>query len=217
MLLMMRSSLIVSARQSMRLDGRAVAQHRDRVGDAGELVQLVRNQDRGDALRLELEQQVEQRVAVGLVEAGGRLVEDQQLDLLGSALAISTSCCLPTPRLVISVFGDSFRPTLASSSRVRLKAASQSMTPHPRRLVAEEDVLGDRQQRHQRQFLMDDDDAERARCRRCARTPLLALEEDLALVGAVRIDAAQHLHQRRLAGAVLAADRVDLAVARPRD
>ena len=40
---------------------------------------------------------------------------------------------------------------------------------------------------------------------------LLALEDDLALVGAVRVDAREHLHQRRLAGAVLAADGVDLA------
>ena len=35
---------------------------------------------------LEFQQQVEQRVAVGLVEAGGRLVEDQQLDLLRQRL-----------------------------------------------------------------------------------------------------------------------------------
>ena len=40
----------------------------------------------------------------------------------------------------------------------------------------------------------------------------LALEEDLALVAAVRVDAAEHLHQGRLAGAVLAADGVDLAL-----
>ena len=41
------------------------------------------------------------------------------------------------------------------------------MTPSRARLVAEEDVLGDRQQRHQRQLLVDDDDAERPRCRGC--------------------------------------------------
>ena len=44
-----------------------------------------------------------------------------------------------------------------------------------------------------------------------AEAALLALVDDLALVGAVRIDPAQHLHQRRFAGAVFAADRVDLA------
>ena len=34
---------------------------------------------------------------------------------------------------------------------------------------------------------------------------------DFAVIGAVRIDAAQHLHQRRFAGAVFADDGVDLA------
>jgi hypothetical protein len=41
----------------------------------------------------------------------------------------------------------------------------------------------------------------------------LALEDDLAVVGAVRVHPGEHLHQRRLAGTVLAADRVDLAAA----
>ena len=83
---MMRSSLIASARQSSVDDRRAVAQDGDLVGDAGDLVQLVRDDDRGDALALELEQEVEQRLAVGLVEAGGRLVEDQELHALGERL-----------------------------------------------------------------------------------------------------------------------------------
>ena len=48
---------------------------------------------------------------------------------LASALAISTSCCLPMPRLVISALGDSLRPTLASNSRVRVNASPQSITP----------------------------------------------------------------------------------------
>ena len=56
----------------------------------------------------------------------------------------------------------------------------QSMTPHSRLLVAEEDVLGDRQERHQRQFLVDDDDAELLAVGDAAKAPLLALEEDLA-------------------------------------
>ena len=44
-------------------------------------------------------------LAVGLLQARRRLVEDQQLDPLDSALAISTSCCLPTPMSVTSVVG----------------------------------------------------------------------------------------------------------------
>ena len=41
----------------------------------------------------------------------------------------------------------------------------------------------------------------------------LAVVDDLAVVAAGRVDPGQHLHQRRLAGAVLTADRVDLAAA----
>jgi hypothetical protein len=49
-------------------------------------VDLVRDQDRGDALSAELGQQLEQRVAVGLVERGGRLVENEQLDVFRQRL-----------------------------------------------------------------------------------------------------------------------------------
>jgi len=48
---------------------------------------------------------------------------------LDSALAISTSCCLPTPRSSISVVGDSASPTLSSRARVRVWHACQSITP----------------------------------------------------------------------------------------
>ena len=48
---------------------------------------------------------------------------------LASAFAISTSCCLPMPMLLICVFGFSRRPTRASSSVARRVASSQSMTP----------------------------------------------------------------------------------------
>ena len=80
----MRSSLMSPLGQ--RLDGLAVADDGDVVGDAVDLVELVRDQDRGDALPLELEQQVEQRLAVLFREAGRRLVEDQELDFLAQRL-----------------------------------------------------------------------------------------------------------------------------------
>ena len=48
---------------------------------------------------------------------------------LASALAISTSCCLPTPSLPTGVVGSSRSPTLASSSRLRAKVSGQSITP----------------------------------------------------------------------------------------
>ena len=46
-----------------------------------------------------------------------------------SALAISTSCCLPVPRLPISVAEFSLSPTFLSSSVARAWASCQSMMP----------------------------------------------------------------------------------------
>ena len=128
-----------------------------------------------------------------------------------SALAISTSCCLPTPILVISVLGDSFEADLLHQLAGAAERLVQSMTPFSAGLVAEKHVLGDRQLRRERQFLVDDDDADVLAVGDPAEPPLLALVDDLAFVRAVGIDAAEHLHQRRFAGAVLAADRVDFA------
>ena len=51
------------------------------------------------------------------------------LTSLASALAISTSCCLPMPMSRMIVSGSSWRPTRSSSSTARLRASSQSMTP----------------------------------------------------------------------------------------
>ena len=49
---------------------------------------------------------------------------------LFSALAISTSCCLPTPMFLICVSGSSVSPTRARSSVARAFASRQSMTPN---------------------------------------------------------------------------------------
>src|SRR3954467_5736881 len=57
---------------------------------------------------------------------------------------------------------------------------------------------------------MDDDDAERLGIVDVAEAALLAIEDDGALVAAGRVDAAEHLHQRGLAGTVLADEGVDL-------
>ena len=64
-----------------------------------------------------------------------------------SALAISTSCCLPTPMSVTSVVGRSRSPTFRSNSSVWAKVSSQSMTPRraislPRKMFSAMDRSG---------------------------------------------------------------------------
>ena len=130
---------------------------------------------------------------------------------LDSALAISTSCCLPTPISVIRVAGDSLKPDHAEQVAGPQRHGGPVDHAVFGLLVAEEDVFGDGEQRHQRQFLVDDDDAGLLAVRDAGEAPFLPLEPDLAGVGAVGIDAAQNLHQRRFAGPVLAHQRMDLA------
>ena len=56
------------------------------VGDGFDLVQLVADDDAGDALVAQPADQVQQVGGVLVVQGRGRLVEDQQLDVLGQRL-----------------------------------------------------------------------------------------------------------------------------------
>ena len=193
------------------VDRSAIAQHRDAVGDAGDLVQFVGDQDRGDALLAERDEAIEQRGAIGLVEAGGGLVQDQQAHPLGERLGNLDQLLLADAEigdqrvrlLTQADLGQQFPGTPVH--RVTIDDAE------PRGRVRKEDVLRDRHQRNQRQLLVNDDDPERLGIVDIAKAPLLAVEGDRALIAAVGIDPAQHLHQRRLAGAVFAHQRVNLA------
>ena len=71
------------------------------------------------------------------------------------------------------------------------------------RFAAEVDVLGDRQIRRQRQFLVDDGDAVRFRRQRPVDMDRLAVDEDFR-PGVRDVGPGQDFHQRRLSGAVLA-------------
>ncbi|KAF1061132.1 MAG: hypothetical protein GAK39_05910 [Variovorax sp.] len=193
------------------LDRGAIAQHGDRIGHLGDLVELVRDQDRCDALALELEQQPQQRVAVGLVEARGGLVEDQQAHLLRERLGDLHQLLLAHAE-VGHQRGRGFLQAHLGEQLARPRIGREPVDHATARdLVAEEDVLGDRQQRHQRELLVDDDDAELLAVGDAPEAARLALEQDLAVVRVAGVDAAEHLHQRGLASAVLAHHRVDLA------
>ncbi len=77
------------------------------------------------------------------------------------------------------------------------------------RLLAEEDVVGDRQDRDEHEVLVDHADAAGDRIGRTGDRDRRTVEQDLA--GIRCREAVQDVHQRRLAGAVLAEQRVDLA------
>ena len=82
--------------------------------------------------------------------------------------------------------------------------------------MADEDVLGDRQVGEDHRLLVDGGDAEALRVLRgLAGRDRRPVDADLAAV--LLLDAGHDLDQRRLAGAVLAEQRVDLAAMQLRE
>jgi len=90
------------------------------------------------------------------------------------------------------------------SSRVEIEPATCTG-----RLVAEDDVLRDREHRNQHEVLMHHADSGGHRISRAGEMLLHPVEKNLALLGP--IEAAENIHQRRLAGTVLTEQTVDLA------
>ena len=129
-----------------------------------------------------------------------------------SARAISTSCRRatlrpPTRARTGPISGMSSSATRASACGVQPTAIDQHAQPG--RLAAQQDVLGHREVRRQRQLLVDQPDAQPVGLGRVADLDRPAVHLDRAGVGPH--DAAQHLDQRRLPRAVLAQQGVDLA------
>src|SRR5690606_674096 len=76
-------------------------------------------------------------------------------------------------------------------------------------LLSEHDVLGDGEDGHEHEVLVHHADAGGHRVARAGERDGLTVDDDLTAVGLVQ--PVQHVHQRALAGTVLAQDGVDLA------
>ena len=120
-----------------------------------------------------------------------------------SALAISTSCFSATINSRTGVSGWRFKPDLiqhllrAGAHRVVVEQAAAAAD-----LVAEVDVLRDRQVLGEVELLVDQHDAGGLGLARADEAPLLSVDRDAAL--GRRFVAGEDLHQRGLAGAVFA-------------
>ena len=92
---------------------------------------------------------------------------------------------------------------------VCLRSWRQRTTLPAVRFPPDEDVLLDREVRHEIELLIDDGDAEVLRLAGAVEDDRLAVEDDLAAVRLV--DPGEDLHQRALAGAVLPDEPEDFA------
>ncbi len=188
----------------------AIPHHGDAVGDALDLVHLVADVDHADAFVPEPPDDVEEFADLGLVEGGGRLVHDEDAGLEAERLG-DFHHLLPGdgqfadrhPRVDMDIHAFEDRP------RVGVEPCLVDLPEGQARLASDPDVLPDREVAHQREFLVDDADAEILRRFRRGQGHFLTVEQDAAAIGV--IDTGQAFHQRRLARAVFAHQGMDLA------
>ena len=154
-------------------------------------------------------QHVEDLRDVGGGERGSRLVEDEDARLAGERLG-DLDHLPPRQRQVLDQRERMDVGRSGTRQRLLGDGALLLAVDHAEALrrVADDDIVGDRKVRDERQFLEDANDAGIVGSRRRSEGYLLAVEYHLALV---RLDDARHdLDERRFAGAVLAEDAVDL-------
>ena len=136
-----------------------------------------------------------------------RLVEDEhtgsveeELDDLDPLLLAHGQ--LPDPRTGIDVQTD------LPGESIDLGFGPTQVQAKTRSVEAKEHVLGDRLRWHQREVLVHHPDAGSDGVARGAESDVLAADSDHPLIGSV--EPGQHVHERALAGAVLAEEGVDL-------
>ena len=199
--------LAVEGRRDVGHDMLAVAHDGDAVGDLQRLLQRMRDEDDRDAARLQPLDQREELVLLLRRQRRRRLVEDDDLGVvmhrprdLDHLLLAGAEAGHHGGRIDVEV--ERLQELLAGD----VDAAQ----PVEALVVGQVDVLRDGQRRHQAGLLVDHRDAALQRFRRrCRARPSAPSIQISPAVGCD--DAGQHLGQRRLAGAVLAEQRMHLA------
>ena len=198
----------------------AVAHDGNPPSDAKDLVEPVRDVDDGDAAHREALDQGEQLRDLAAGERRGRLVHDEDLGLpaltgrrrgrRGECLGNLDHLTLRHTQAAHRGTGVEHQPEVGQQRRrARQQGARIEHAAPPRRQLTQKDVLGDREMRDEIQLLVNHPDTEIAGRPRAADVHRLAIEADLA--GILAVGAAENFHQRRLAGAVLAEQHVDVA------
>ena len=193
-------------------DGLAISNDLHRIGGGRDLIELVRDDDGGDAVFLaQLVDQVEQFEGILIIQGRGRLVENEQPHILGQCLGDFDELLLADADVGdqgVRVFVESHQIHHAQGFlALGVGVDGDALLD----LIAQEDVLLDRHIRHQGKFLMDNHDTLAFGIANGLEFAGLAVVDDIAFIGAVRVHARQHVHQRRFAGAVFTADGEYLA------
>jgi hypothetical protein len=192
--------------RSRRDHMRAIAQNGDAVGDRQRLFQCMADEDDGDAAFTQALDEAEEVMLLFRRECRRRFIKD---DDAGTELQRTRD--LHHLFLAGAERGDVFLRIDREVERVEQLLGSdvEAAQTVEEALVAQEDVLRHRHRRDERGFLVDHGDAGMQCRRRIGKADRFAVDEDLAFTR--RHGPCGNLHQRRLAGAVFAEQRMDFA------
>ena len=201
----------VGLRHRARSDIGAVAQHRDAVGDLEQLVEPMADVDDPDAAAFELADDVEQARDVALGQRGGRLVHDQDARVVRQRAQDLDPLAVADGERADDLVGGEVVDLERGEQRLGLRPHGAPVDPAAAgaRRMAEEDVLGDGEFGKEQQLLIDGRDPGALGFLGRGEARRAPVDQDLA--GVRLIDAGDDLDQRRLARAVLAEQRVNLA------
>ena len=189
-------------------DDFAPPHHRDAVGQAHDLAQLVGDEDDRLVLALEHAQHLEQLIRLGRRQHRGRLVEHEDLGAAHQRLQDLDPLLQADRQFADDGVGIDFEavfaPELRRAACGSLPAPSASSGPPSAPSITFSSTLNGC---HQHEMLEDHADAVADRFARGADPHRLAIDADFARVGF--IEAVEDRHQRRFAGPVFADDAVD--------
>ena len=189
-----------------------IADDADAIGDGEDFLQAVRDVDDRQPLVPQSAQEGEEALRLSRTEGGVRLIHDDDLGLLLQRARNLDQLLLGDRELA------NFGPRVERDGHLRqdLFRSGHHLTlveqpRSERRLTIGEDVAGDREMGEEIELLKDDADPEPAGMEGIGDDDRFAAQHQRAAVRLV--DAGQHLHDGRLAGAVLPHHGVDLAAA----
>ncbi|GDY63289.1 hypothetical protein SAV14893_026820 [Streptomyces avermitilis] len=188
-------------------DRRAAADDGDVVGDRQHLAQLVRDEDDGEALGLELAQVVEECVDLLRHEYGGGLVQDQDAGAAEEDLEDLHALAVGDTEVLDEDVGAHVQPVAVGDLADLLTGAAADAV---QLLAAQDDVLQDREVVGEHEVLVHHADAAGDGVGGAVEGDLLTVDGDRALVRLLH--AVEDLHQCRLPGAVLTDEGVDRAL-----
>ena len=191
-------------------DELAVAEDRDALAEREDLLEPVRDEEDGDAGLVQRSGDLEEPVDLDRGERRGRLVHHDDSGVEREGLGDLDQLLLgdrEAERDPVEVEPDA--EPLEDRLGLRVHRREVDAPPGAKRLAADEDVLDDREVGEERRLLVDHRDPGVASVGRAAQRDLDPVDEQLPAVR--RVHAGEDLHERRLAGPVLADEGMSLA------